>query len=90
MKSTHGLLTTLAYKLGKDAQPIYALEGSVATCGATMTWLKNNMKMVSHVADIEKLAEQVPTTDNVFFVPAFQGLYAPYWEPKARGLVTIS
>ena len=80
-------MTTLAYKLGKNAQPIYALEGSVATGGATMTWLKNNMKMVCDVGQIEKLAAEVPTTEGVFFVPAFQGLYAPYWEPKARGLV---
>lgn len=63
---------------------MYALEGSIAAAGATFSWLKDNMKIIDSVKDVERLAEEVSTTNDVYFVPAFQGLYAPYWEPSAR------
>ncbi|XP_035769269.1 glycerol kinase-like [Neolamprologus brichardi] len=83
--SDHGLLTTVAYKLGKDEPACYALEGSVAIAGAVVRWLKDNMGMVQSSSEIEKLAAAAGTSYGCYFVPAFSGLYAPYWEPSARG-----
>uniref|UniRef100_A0AAX7TDW8 glycerol kinase n=1 Tax=Astatotilapia calliptera TaxID=8154 RepID=A0AAX7TDW8_ASTCA len=85
--SDHGLLTTVAYKLGKDEPACYALEGSVAIAGAVVRWLKDNMGMVQSSSEIEKLAAAVGTSYGCYFVPAFSGLYAPYWEPSARGII---
>ena len=85
MHSTHGLETTVAYKLGKNVPAVYALEGSVAVAGSAMKWLKENLNVVNSVADIEKAAGDVPSTGDVYFVPAFSGLYAPYWRKDARG-----
>ncbi|XKL69305.1 hypothetical protein PGB90_007074 [Kerria lacca] len=85
--SKHGLLTTVAYQLGKDAQPFYALEGSITIAGASLSWLKNNMKVVDDLENVNKLAEEVSSSNDVYFVPAFQGLYAPYWDSNARGLI---
>lgn len=85
--STHGLLTTVAYKLGKDAPAIYALEGSVAVGGSALRWLKNNLKVLKSPDESEKLAGSVFSTGDVYFVPAFTGLYAPYWRKDARGYV---
>lgn len=85
--SKHGLLTTLAYKLGKNAEPVYALEGAIASAGSTITWLKNNLGIIDDAVHSEKLASDVSNSSGVIFVPAFQGLYAPYWEPRARGLI---
>ncbi|XP_061649394.1 glycerol kinase-like [Phyllopteryx taeniolatus] len=85
--SDHGLLTTVAYKLGRDQPPCYALEGSVAIAGAAVRWLKDNMGIVQSSAEIEKLAASAGTSYGCYFVPAFSGLYAPYWEPSARGII---
>ncbi|XP_071380928.1 glycerol kinase-like [Centroberyx affinis] len=85
--SEHGLLTTVAYKMGKDETACYALEGSVAIAGAVVRWLKDNMGIVQSTSEIEKLAAAAGTSYGCYFVPAFSGLYAPYWEPSARGII---
>ncbi|KAL0985602.1 hypothetical protein UPYG_G00159310 [Umbra pygmaea] len=85
--SDHGLLTTVAYKLGKDMPACYALEGSVAIAGAVVRWLKDNMRIIHSSSEIEKLAGEVDSSYGCYFVPAFSGLYAPYWEPSARGII---
>uniref|UniRef100_A0A4W4E663 glycerol kinase n=1 Tax=Electrophorus electricus TaxID=8005 RepID=A0A4W4E663_ELEEL len=85
--SDHGLLTTIAYKLGKDKPAYYALEGSVAIAGAAVRWLKDNLGIIKSSSDIEKLATAAGTSYGCYFVPAFSGLYAPYWEPSARGII---
>jgi glycerol kinase len=84
--STCGLLTTVAYKFGKAA-PCYALEGSVATTGALVQWLRDNLGIIDKSADIETLARTVENNGDVYFVPAFSGLYAPYWKDSARGVI---
>ena len=84
--SNHGLLTTLGYKLGA-AKPVYALEGSVAIAGALVQWLRDNLKLIRRSADVEALAASVPDNGDVYLVPAFSGLYAPYWREDARGIV---
>lgn len=71
--------------MGKDSPPIYALEGSVAVAGAAIKWLRDNMNLLSKIEETESLAEEVMTTGDVYFVPAFSGLYAPYWRKDARG-----
>lgn len=84
--SQHGLLTTVAYKLG--AEPAYyALEGSVAIAGALVQWLRDNLELITSSGEIEPLAASVPDNAGVYFVPAFSGLYAPYWNENARGLI---
>ncbi|KAM6176747.1 glycerol kinase 2 [Erethizon dorsatum] len=85
--SEHGLLTTVAYKLGKDKPVYYALEGSVAIAGAVVRWLKDNLGIIKTSEEIEKLAKEAGTSYGCYFVPAFSGLYAPYWEPSARGII---
>ncbi|XP_067848905.1 glycerol kinase isoform X2 [Heptranchias perlo] len=85
--SKHGLLTTLAYKMGKDKPAIYALEGSVAIGGAVVRWLRDNLRIINSAAEVEKLAASVGSSYGCYFVPAFSGLYAPYWEPSARGII---
>lgn len=84
VNSEHGLITTVAYRIGKD-QPVYALEGSVAVAGAAISWLKNNMNLLRHAKECEAEALTVKDNGDVYFVPAFSGLYAPYWQPDARG-----
>src|SRR5271165_6533701 len=84
--STCGLLTTVAYKLG-NANAIYALEGSIAITGALVQWLRDNFGLIQKSADIEPLARSVHDNGGVYFVPAFSGLYAPYWRSDARGVV---
>jgi glycerol kinase len=81
-----GLLTTLAYKLG-DQPPVYALEGSIAITGALVQWLRDNLGLIETSADIETLAATVADNGGVYFVPAFSGLYAPYWKDSARGVI---
>jgi glycerol kinase len=84
--STSGLLTTVAYKFGK--QPThYALEGSVAISGALVQWLRDNLGMIEKSSDVEALARTVDDNGDVYFVPAFSGLYAPYWKDSARGVI---
>uniref|UniRef100_A0A3P9JR96 glycerol kinase n=1 Tax=Oryzias latipes TaxID=8090 RepID=A0A3P9JR96_ORYLA len=85
--SDHGLLTTVAYKLGRDKPACYALEGSVAIAGAVVRWLKDNLGIIGSSEELEKLAASVGTSYGCYFVPAFSGLYAPYWEPSARGII---
>jgi glycerol kinase len=84
--STAGLLTTVAYKFG-DQTAHYALEGSIAMTGALVQWLRDNLGMIEASPDIEALAEKVEDNGGVYFVPAFSGLYAPYWKDSARGVI---
>jgi glycerol kinase len=86
VQSKNGLLTTLAYKLG-DAPAVYALEGSIAIAGALVQWLRDNLGMISTSAEIETLAATVDDNGGIYFVPAFSGLYAPYWKDNARGVI---
>ena len=84
--SQHGLLTTVAYQLGQ--QPAhYALEGSVAIAGALVQWLRDNIGLFKNSAEIEELALSAEDNGGVYFVPAFSGLYAPYWNAGARGVI---
>lgn len=84
--STHGLITTVAYKFG-DEKPVYALEGSVAIAGAALNWLRDNLGIINDASESEEVANQVKDTGDVCFVPAFSGLFAPYWRADARGLM---
>ena len=84
--SRFGLLTTVACKLG-DAPAQYALEGSVAIAGALVQWLRDNLGLIQSSAEVEPLARTVKDNGGVYFVPAFSGLYAPYWKDSARGVV---
>ncbi|KRT83796.1 hypothetical protein AMK59_3777 [Oryctes borbonicus] len=87
--SMHGLLTTVAYQLGSKTPPVYALEGSVAIAGAAFGWLRDNLNILPSYSDAQGVAEQAQTLEegNVYFVPAFSGLYAPYWQQDARGVI---
>lgn len=87
VESKHGLLTTVAYKLGQQSA-CYALEGSIAIAGALVQWLRDNLGMIQTSTEIEKLAQQVEDNGGVYVVPAFSGLYAPYWKENARGVIT--
>lgn len=84
--SDNGLLTTPAYKLGPDAPCVYSLEGSIAIGGAAVSWLKT-LGLISDASEMEKLAGSVDDTGDVYFVPAFSGLYAPHWRKDARGAI---
>lgn len=84
--STKGLLTTLGYQLG-DAKPCYALEGSIAIAGALVQWLRDNLGIIKESREIEALARSVPDNGDVYFVPAFSGLFAPRWRGDARGII---
>ncbi|APE33356.1 glycerol kinase [Nocardia mangyaensis] len=86
VRSTHGLLTTVAYQFGDD-KPAYALEGSIAVTGSAVQWLRDQLGIIAGAAQIEDLAGQVEDSGGVYFVPAFSGLFAPYWRPDARGAV---
>ena len=85
--STHGLLTTIGYQIAGEA-PVYALEGSVAIAGAVVQWLRDNLRMISTAAEVETLAASVEDNGDVYFVPAFSGLFAPHWRSDARGVIT--
>ncbi len=85
--SKHGLLTTVAYQFG-DQPVVYALEGSIAIAGALVQWLRDNLGLIQHSEDIETLAATVVDNGDVYVVPAFSGLYAPYWKDSARGVIT--
>ena len=85
--SEAGLLTTLAYQRAGE-KPVYALEGSVAVTGSLVQWLRDNLGLLDTSSDIEKLARTVEDNGDVYFVPAFSGLFAPYWRPDARGVIT--
>jgi len=84
--SKHGLITTVAYKLGEEP-PHYALEGSIAISGALVQWLRDNLGIIQNSRDIETLARTVEDNGGVYFVPAFSGLYAPHWKATARGVI---
>ncbi|KAL7162234.1 hypothetical protein ACSBR2_042669 [Camellia fascicularis] len=86
IQSTHGLLSTLAFKLGPDAPTNYAIEGSIAIAGAAVQWLRDGLGLIGSASEIEDLAMQVESTGGVYFVPAFNGLFAPWWRDDARGV----
>jgi glycerol kinase len=84
--SQHGLITTVAYQFG--SQPaIYALEGSIAIAGALVQWLRDNLGLIASASEVETLARSVDDNGGVYFVPAFSGLFAPYWRSDARGVI---
>jgi len=84
--SKNGLLTTLGYKLGNQPA-VYALEGSIAIAGALVQWLRDNLGLIEKSSDVEILANTVTDNGGIYFVPAFSGLYAPYWKDNARGAI---
>jgi glycerol kinase len=84
--SKNGLLTTLGYKIGKEPA-VYALEGSIAITGALVQWLRDNLGLIQKSSDIEPLANTVEDNGGIYFVPAFSGLFAPYWKNDARGVI---
>ncbi|WP_088289586.1 glycerol kinase GlpK [Kineosporia sp. A_224] len=84
VKSENGLLTTVCYRIG-DAAPVYALEGSIAVTGSLIQWLRDNLGMITSAPEIETLARSVEDNGGAYFVPAFSGLFAPYWRSDARG-----
>ncbi len=86
VRSENGLLTTVCYKFGDNA-PIYALEGSIAVTGSAVQWLRDQLGIISGASEIESLARQVEDNGGVYFVPAFSGLFAPYWRSDARGAI---
>jgi glycerol kinase len=86
VESRHGLITTVFAKLG-DAPATYALEGSVAIAGALVQWLRDNLGLIREAEDVEALAASVADSAGVVFVPAFSGLFAPYWRSEARGVI---
>ncbi|WP_029914222.1 glycerol kinase GlpK [Pelobacter seleniigenes] len=84
--SKNGLLTTPCYKFGKEPT-VYALEGSIAIAGAVVQWLRDQMRLINTAADVENLARMVKDNGDMYFVPAFSGLFAPYWKSNARGAI---
>jgi len=87
VRSSNGLITTVAYQLDGDA-PRYALEGSIAVTGSLVQWLRDNLGLFAHASEVEALAASVPDNGGVHIVPAFSGLFAPHWRPDARGVIT--
>jgi len=85
--SAGGLITTVAYRFGEEPA-CYALEGSIAITGALIQWLRDNLGIIGHASQADTLAASVPDTGGVYIVPAFSGLYAPYWREDARGLIS--
>lgn len=86
VRSDNGLLTTVCYRFA-DAKPVYALEGSIAVTGSAIQWLRDQLGIISGAAQSEALARQVEDNGGVYFVPAFSGLFAPYWRSDARGAI---
>src|SRR5688572_18429772 len=86
VQSKAGLLTTLGYKIGKQ-KAVYALEGSIAITGALIQWLRDNLGLIQSSAEVEALAKSVEDSGGIYFVPAFSGLFAPYWKSDARGVI---
>jgi glycerol kinase len=86
VRSENGLLTTVCYQFG-DAAPVYALEGSIAVTGSAIQWLRDQLGIISGASQSEALARQVEDNGGVYFVPAFSGLFAPYWRSDARGAI---
>ena len=86
VESKNGLITTVGFKI-EDRPPVYCLEGSVANAGSLVQWMRDNLKMINSSAEIEALAREVPDNGDVYIVPAFSGLFAPYWRSDARGII---
>ncbi|MDQ4112544.1 MAG: glycerol kinase GlpK [Actinomycetota bacterium] len=86
VRSENGLLTTVCYQFG-DQPPTYALEGSIAVTGSAVQWLRDQLRVISNAAQSETLAKEVEDNGGVYFVPAFSGLFAPYWRSDARGVI---
>jgi glycerol kinase len=86
VRSKNGLITTVAYQLG-DAAAVYALEGSIAVTGSAVQWLRDQLGIISGASEVEALAAQVEDAGGMYFVPAFSGLFAPYWRSDARGAI---
>ncbi|MFE6737764.1 glycerol kinase GlpK [Streptomyces tubercidicus] len=86
VNSYNGLLTTVGYRIG-DQQPVYALEGSIAVTGSLVQWMRDQMGLINSAAEIETLASTVEDNGGAYFVPAFSGLFAPYWRSDARGVI---
>ncbi|WP_188893730.1 glycerol kinase GlpK [Microlunatus endophyticus] len=86
VRSENGLLSTVCYRFGDD-DPVYALEGSIAVTGSAVQWLRDQLKIIDDAADSETLAASVEDSGGVYFVPAFSGLFAPYWRSDARGAI---
>jgi len=86
VRSEHGLLSTVCYQFA-DQPPVYALEGSIAVTGSAVQWLRDQLGIISGAAEVESLARQVPDNGGMYFVPAFSGLFAPYWRSDARGAI---
>jgi len=86
IQSKNGLLTTVGYKIG-DQPAVYCLEGSIAITGALVQWLRDNLGLIAKSADVEALAKSVDDNGGIYFVPAFSGLFAPYWKSDARGVI---
>jgi glycerol kinase len=86
VQSKNGLLTTVCYKIG-DADTVYALEGSIAVTGSLVQWLRDNLKLIDAAPEVEELAQSVDDNGGVYIVPAFSGLFAPYWKSNARGVI---
>ena len=86
VQSKSGLLTTLAYKIG-DQPAVYCLEGAIAITGALVQWLRDNLGLIKEAPEVEELAKTVEDNGGVYFVPAFSGLFAPYWRGEARGVI---
>ncbi|ANZ19662.1 glycerol kinase GlpK [Streptomyces noursei] len=86
VNSYNGLLTTVGYRIG-DEQPVYALEGSIAVTGSLVQWMRDQMGLINSAAEIETLASTVEDNGGAYFVPAFSGLFAPYWRSDARGVI---
>ena len=84
--SKFGLLTTLGYRIGSQ-EPVYCLEGSIAITGALVQWLRDNLQLISKSSEVEVLAQTVSDNGGIYFVPAFSGLFAPYWRSDARGVI---
>ncbi|KAE9406502.1 glycerol kinase [Gymnopus androsaceus JB14] len=87
VKSTHGLLSTIAYQAGPNAKPVYALEGSISVAGSAVKWLRDTMSFIEDAAGVNTLAAKETDTGGVYFVTAFSGLLAPYWDSGAGGLI---
>jgi glycerol kinase len=86
VRSANGLLTTVCYQFG-GAEPVYALEGSIAVTGSAVQWLRDQLKIIRSANEVEALASEVDDAGGAYFVPAFSGLFAPYWRSDARGVI---
>lgn len=86
VRSKHGILTTVGYQIN-DEEAVYCLEGSIAIAGALVQWMRDNLGIIKDAREIEQLAESVEDNGDVYFVPAFSGLFAPYWRSDARGVI---